>query len=436
MLRWGHKLAMLGATALGLLFCVDSGYSATAPTPPSTPDAATTGLWLSHDGSLQQGPDGHMYQAIFSRSIYVGDELTVRGLIDPTGVVITAQASSPISGSNRGIWVNSATGDLSYYNGTSSSPVITAANAATQLASALNGTFIQASPLSSAQANYIWLNMSAGAIRTENGNTLQQKNSGGITFETWVTPRSSGNQLLLNMGSAGMIIQDNSSAAKMTIAASGAVSITPTAATTGPILSVRGGTATGNAGNDIIRGVNSAGTTVYALAATGNVNLYGNNLTNANEISANATDPVMKIDGKLYRTWAPDMVGQHVDVVGSAQLVDGAWTVDMARESAGSDLWLFYRAVATETILPTVTALSPASLYVTVEGSKLTVHAFVGAMNARFTYRLTGTRVDFAGMSAQETNIRATPTSTFIDVDSKETYQQRRTRLGGASPEE
>ena len=29
-------------------------------------------LWLSPDGSLQQGPDGHMYQAIFNRSVYIG----------------------------------------------------------------------------------------------------------------------------------------------------------------------------------------------------------------------------------------------------------------------------------------------------------------------------------------------------------------------------
>jgi len=150
---------------------------------------------------------------------------------------------------------------------------------------------------------------------------------------------------------------------------------------------------------------------------TANINWGGYDITNLDKLYANEVDPIIQINGKQYRTWACETIGLRTDVVGQARLENGIWQVELAQMPEGSDLWLFYHAVAESTIIPFVTAQDEAYLIARVDGSLFTVKALSGDMNARFSYRLSGKRVDKVFASEQEQNRNPDRAETYVDTD-------------------
>ena len=135
-----------------------------------------------------------------------------------------------------------------------------------------------------------------------------------------------------------------------------------------------------------------------------------------NKITVNQIDPVYKIKDKKYVTYMPDMVGQKLEVVGEGKTQNGIFEVDLAKQKEGSDLWLFYNVVEEKTIIPFVSSQSDASLYAYINGSKFVVKVREGNKNAKFSYRLIGTRKDY-----QKTdNLLKEDASIYIDIDSLE----------------
>lgn len=150
------------------------------------------------------------------------------------------------------------------------------------------------------------------------------------------------------------------------------------------------------------------------LKVSGVLNMDGGDITDVNKITVNTIDPVFKIGDKKYATYFPDMIGQKTEVTGEAELEGGEKVIDLAQQEQGSDLWLFWQAVAHDTVVPFVSAQGPASLYVEREGSKVVVRKFAGEENVPFSYRLIGTRLDHVDSdnlySDQETD-------TYIDIN-------------------
>ncbi|MBN2543418.1 hypothetical protein JXI42_11190 [bacterium] len=166
-------------------------------------------------------------------------------------------------------------------------------------------------------------------------------------------------------------------------------------------------------------------TSTFKIEFDGDLDIGGANIERVNEISANNLDPVLKIGGRLYRTWAHDMVGQKTEAVGEAKLAEqGYYEIDLSTQPEASDLWLFYNAVDPTTIIPFVTPQMPANLYARIEGNKLIVGSSDGKGSIPFSFRLVGTRYDFRGMTQEETNRRTKSTDTFIDIDSGARYNQ------------
>lgn len=156
----------------------------------------------------------------------------------------------------------------------------------------------------------------------------------------------------------------------------------------------------------------------------GDLDLGGRDIERVDELSANSIDPVLKIDGELWRTWTLDMVGQRVEVVGEATTGgNGFFEVDLSQQTKGSNLWLFYRSVDNKSIIPFVTPQEPRCLFAKVEGSIFTVGSVEQSPNLRFSYRLSGIRNDFRDMSQETTNKRTKPTDTYIDIDGGAKYR-------------
>ncbi len=161
----------------------------------------------------------------------------------------------------------------------------------------------------------------------------------------------------------------------------------------------------------------------FHIEDDGDLDLGGNNLESVNEISANTIDPVLKINGKLFRTWTTDQVGQKTVVEGVKKLDDhGYFEIDLAKQPEASNLWLFYNSVVEETIIPFVTPHGPDHLYANVKGSKLIVGSTDQKGGTSFSFRLSGIRKDFRGMSEEETNIRTKETDVYIDIDGGSHY--------------
>ncbi|MBN1756575.1 hypothetical protein JW877_10255 [bacterium] len=155
------------------------------------------------------------------------------------------------------------------------------------------------------------------------------------------------------------------------------------------------------------------------------IDMSGNDIGDVNEITAVSIDPVYLINGELYRTWVPDMVGQKTECVGEAELNgDGLFVIDLAQQPRGSDLWLFWNAVALNTIIPFVTPQGPVNLYAKIEDSKFLVASLDGTGGIPFSYRLIGIRNDFRNMTPEQTNRRDKPASTYIDIDNNSEYSE------------
>ncbi|MCD5396208.1 MAG: hypothetical protein LR000_00835, partial [Candidatus Pacebacteria bacterium] len=132
------------------------------------------------------------------------------------------------------------------------------------------------------------------------------------------------------------------------------------------------------------------------------------------KITVNTVDPVYKINNKKYVTYLLDMIGLKAEVVGEGEAKDGKFEVDLAREPEGSDLWLFYNIVKEDTIIPFVSSQSDADLYAYMEGSKFIVKIREGNKNAKFSYRLIGTRKDYKDTDHL---LKDSDVTNYIDID-------------------
>ncbi len=160
--------------------------------------------------------------------------------------------------------------------------------------------------------------------------------------------------------------------------------------------------------------------TYIEAADCGGVRIYKTSAAKPGKIDANYVDPVIQIKGKQYSTWMAEAVGLRVDVVGEARLSNGFFEVDLAQQAEASDLWLFYHAVAENSIIPFVCPQDMANLICSMEGSVFQVRLHSGDAESRFSYRLSGKRIDEAASPPEEINRRADEykAKAFIDADS------------------
>ena len=142
----------------------------------------------------------------------------------------------------------------------------------------------------------------------------------------------------------------------------------------------------------------------------------GNDIT-CDVLHANKVDPTVQIDGQLYVTWMAENIGFWIDIISEGQLKDGEFTIDFEKQPVGSDLWLWWRTIAEGTAIPLVTAQDPAILIANVKGSVLTVKSISGDEDARFSFRLSGKRLDEAKKSSDEINRPEEDTNIYIDLD-------------------
>jgi hypothetical protein len=133
------------------------------------------------------------------------------------------------------------------------------------------------------------------------------------------------------------------------------------------------------------------------LAVAGTTTINGIlNMTNHKISNVLEIDPVFGINGKKYVTYMPDSIGQKVEVVGQGQLKGGELVIDLLKEKEGSDLWLFWQATDWKSVVPFVSAQNDALLYAYMDGSKLVIKLRDGKIDAKYSYRLIGTRLDHA----------------------------------------
>ena len=125
------------------------------------------------------------------------------------------------------------------------------------------------------------------------------------------------------------------------------------------------------------------------VIAGGDLDMSGGKIRNVTEI-----DPIFSIDDKKYSTYMPDMIRQKIEVVGEAKLEGDELIIDLDSLEEGSDLWLFWQGVYRESTLPFISSQSDADLYSYIDGSNFIIKSRDGEQNAKFSYRLIGTRLD------------------------------------------
>jgi len=146
-------------------------------------------------------------------------------------------------------------------------------------------------------------------------------------------------------------------------------------------------------------------------AWTSNIRLYANG-----KIDVAKVDPVVEIGGEKYATYGWDGVGLRTDIVGVGELVNGEFRIDLAKQPKASDHWLFYNVVAEGSIVPFVTPQDPVILMARMEGTEFVVKSISGEENARFSYRLSGIRIDMVD-TEEEINRRKDDPPAHIKVD-------------------
>jgi len=118
----------------------------------------------------------------------------------------------------------------------------------------------------------------------------------------------------------------------------------------------------------------------------GEVNFFNAKLTGVREI-----DPIFNYNDIKYVSYVPDSIGQKIEVVGQDN-VDGELIIDLSKEPVGSDLWLFWKAVDQDDVIPFVSAQGDFDVYSYMDGDNLVVNG-----NGMVSYRLIGTRIDHKG---------------------------------------
>jgi len=146
------------------------------------------------------------------------------------------------------------------------------------------------------------------------------------------------------------------------------------------------------------------------LSVNGVLDMMNHKISNVSEI-----DPVFGIQGKKYVSYMTDMVGQKIEVVGEAELEGDELVIDFEKQEEGSDLWLFWQTVARETIIPFVSSQSDAELYSYIDGSEFIIKLRNGEQNAKFSYRLIGTRLDHVNSTDNLYDDQSV--EYFIDID-------------------
>ncbi|HPY08982.1 MAG TPA: hypothetical protein PK469_03635, partial [bacterium] len=134
----------------------------------------------------------------------------------------------------------------------------------------------------------------------------------------------------------------------------------------------------------------------------GDINLGGNDISNINKLTVNTIDPLYRIKGVNYSSFAAAIVGGvKEEYVGKAQINklnfkgEYEFILDFAKQKEGSDLWVWYKTVdfSAENVDALVTNYGNfAQVYYLIEGEKL---IFRASEPTTISYRLIGRRHDW-----------------------------------------
>ena len=155
-----------------------------------------------------------------------------------------------------------------------------------------------------------------------------------------------------------------------------------------------------------------------SIVANGGITLgAGTNITGVNKITVTTIDPVYRIGGVNYATYAGSFAGgvkeeysgkaklkaqmsknKKIDIGNSDLDITGTgyeYVIDFSSVPVGSDLWVWYKAIdfSRDNIEAVATPYGQsASIYYVIEGKKI---IFRGDKGAEFSFRLTGKRHDW-----------------------------------------
>lgn len=135
---------------------------------------------------------------------------------------------------------------------------------------------------------------------------------------------------------------------------------------------------------------------------TGSVNMNNNNITNINKIYVGTIDPLYKIKGINYATYAASVAGGvkeeyvgRLAITRKASAKEYEAAIDFSKAAEGSDLWLWRKIVDFNADNVEVIATPygrAAQVYYIIEGERI---IFRSDRPAEISYRLTGKRFDW-----------------------------------------
>lgn len=149
----------------------------------------------------------------------------------------------------------------------------------------------------------------------------------------------------------------------------------------------------------------AAGVQIAATNNTNSISLAGGDITGVDKLTVTTIDPLYEIKGKKYSTYAASIAGGvKEEFVGRAKLVvdpsNGSdvpysHVIDFSKVQEGSDLWVWYHAVAfsegTVQVMATP-AKTPVPIAYEISGNKIIFRANAAV---EFSYRLIGNRFDW-----------------------------------------
>ena len=164
---------------------------------------------------------------------------------------------------------------------------------------------------------------------------------------------------------------------------------------------------------------------LYLVAGTGKAVVFGDG---TGKITAGTFDPVYKIDGINYSTYAPSMLGVKEEITGSVTLIyDTAnnnyfHTIDLANQPQGSDLWVFSRISDPDVNMTAVlvSANSSARVWYLKDAARRSITIF-SDRGGEVSYRLTAPRFDhlsWGTLSEDQSTNGLTPPPAPSPVDS------------------
>lgn len=149
---------------------------------------------------------------------------------------------------------------------------------------------------------------------------------------------------------------------------------------------------------------------------TGDLNMGTNNIFAVNKITAATVDPLYRIGGINYSTFAPSVVGGvkeeytgRLDISKRNSSGEYEAIIDFSKQVKGSDLWVFRRVVdySPENIEVLISPqASFASTYYNIEGEKIIIRADKPVI---VSYRLTARRHDWRKWPTKAIDQEETP---------------------------